>query len=313
MGGEARRRLTQLQRVTHRALARVKGRLRWLCSRVSKLRCSLRVSRLRGTAATRVTPPGGSFSRTRRSWLWGGARPYSSTVLEEGSLMAEASPLVRGHARTGASSGAAPCMCHACAMHAMHMTRMHMHQVRALCHEAVQHVVKGEDVSIRREGHLEEARGYAHFAIDTLSLHLPGQEAIGLDQLVSIEHLPASHLLVPRPATLSERAARAAGSTSLPTGLTSRRHSSRASGRTSGSTSGSSSCLFRANERTATPTRYRNVVRVGFIDAQGGDRSGLDTHSIDIYLMRRRQTLSGRLVHKSTRVERQHTQSTSTH
>ena len=185
-------------------------------------------------------------------------------------------------ARTGASGGAAPCMCHACAMHAMHMARMHMHQVRALCHEAVQHVVKGEDVSIRREGHLEEARGYAHFAIDTLSLHLPGQEAMGLDQLVSIEHLPASHLLVSRPATLSERAARAAGSTSLSAGLTSRRHSNCTSGRTSGSTSGSSSCLFRASERTATPTRHRNVVRVGFIDAQGGDRSGLDTHNIDI-------------------------------
>ena len=86
MGDEARRRLTQLQRTTHRALASVKARL----------------SRLRCTAASRDRPHrGGNFSRTRRNWLRGGVRPFSSsTVLEEGSLMADASPLVRGHART---------------------------------------------------------------------------------------------------------------------------------------------------------------------------------------------------------------------
>eukprot|EP00964_Phaeocystis_antarctica_P141569 scaffold106635_cov68-Phaeocystis_antarctica.AAC.4 len=76
------------------------------------------MSRPRGTAATSTrgaASPGASFSRTRRSWLWGGARPYSSTVLEEGSLMAEASPLVRGHARTSAPGGIAPYICRACA------------------------------------------------------------------------------------------------------------------------------------------------------------------------------------------------------
>jgi len=78
---EARRWLTQLQRTTHRALASVKARL----------------SRLRCTAASRDRPPRGNFSRTRRNWLRGGARPFSSTVLEEGILMAEASPLVPAH------------------------------------------------------------------------------------------------------------------------------------------------------------------------------------------------------------------------
>jgi hypothetical protein len=162
-----------------------------------------------------------------------------------------------------------------------------MHQVRALCHEAVQHVVRGEDVSIRREGHPEEARGYAHFETDTLLLHLPGHEAVGLDQLVSIEHLPLSQP-PSRPAIFLERAARAAGSTSLPARGSTSCHSPTSS-RTSSSTSGSSSCLFKASERSITHTRYRNVVRVSFIDAQGGDRS-LDR---DIFDMSRKTNLIG--------------------
>jgi len=154
-----------------------------------------------------------------------------------------------------------------------------IHQVRALCHEAVQRVVRGEDVAVRREGsregHIEEARGYAHFKVDTLSLHLPGQEAVGLDQLVSVEHLPLSQS-PSLSARLSERAARAVGSTCFPASSTSLRTSGC---RASGSASGDSS-------RADSPARYRNAVRLGFIDAQGGDRSlhiymqirGLDSH-----------------------------------
>ena len=151
-----------------------------------------------------------------------------------------------------------------CASHARESAPTH--QVRALCHEAVQRVVRGEDVAVRREGsregHIEEARGRAHFEVGTLSLHLPGQEAVGLDQLVSVEHLPLSQS-PSRPARLSERAARAVGSTSFPASSTSLRTSGC---RTSGSASGDSS-------RADSPARCRNAVRLGFIDAQGGDRS----------------------------------------
>ena len=151
-----------------------------------------------------------------------------------------------------------------CALHARESAPTH--QVRALCHEAVQRVVRGEDVAVRREGsregHIEEARGRAHFEVGTLSLHLPGQEAVGLDQLVSVEHLPLSQS-PSRPARLSERAARAVGSTSFPASSTSLRTSGC---RTSGSASGDSS-------RADSPARCRNAVRLGFIDAQGGDRS----------------------------------------
>lgn len=120
--------------------------------------------------------------------------------------------------------------------------------VRALSHEAVQHVVKGEVVSIRREGH-PESRGFARFELETLSFRFSAQDAVGLDQMTSVEHV----LL---------ECASPFSSSSRDSGMEANQVEQEARQRRCG----------RSSSDGLTIERHRNALSINYLDTQGGDK-----------------------------------------
>lgn len=120
--------------------------------------------------------------------------------------------------------------------------------MRALSHEAVQHVVKGEVISIRREGH-PESRGFARFELETLSFRFSAQDAVGLDQMTSVKHVPLE-------------CASSLSSSSLDSGTEANQ--------------GEQVAKQRQRERLSgdglTIEHHRNALRINYLDTQGGDK-----------------------------------------
>ena len=121
--------------------------------------------------------------------------------------------------------------------------------VRILSREAVQHVVKGEVVSIRREGH-PELRGFARFELETLSFRFSAQDAIGLDQITSVEHV-----LLECASSLPPSSRDSGTETSQMRQVAKQRGRARSSG------------------EGLTIELHRNALRINYLDTQGGDRS----------------------------------------
>lgn len=121
--------------------------------------------------------------------------------------------------------------------------------VRILSREAVQHVVKGEVVSIRREGH-PELRGFARFELETLSFRFSAQDAVGFDQITSVEHV-----LLECVSSLPPSSRDSGTETSQMGQVAKQRGRARSSG------------------EGLTIELHRNALRINYLDTQGGDRS----------------------------------------
>ena len=121
--------------------------------------------------------------------------------------------------------------------------------VRILSHDAVQYVVKGEVVSIRREGH-PELRGFARFELETLSFRFSAQDAVGLDQITSVEHV-----LLECTSSLPPSSRDSGTETSQKGRVAKQRGRARSSG------------------EGLTIELHRNALRINYLDTQGGDRS----------------------------------------
>ena len=129
--------------------------------------------------------------------------------------------------------------------------------VRVLSHEAVQHVVKGEVVSVRREGH-PELRSFALFELESLSFRFSAQDAVGLDQMTNVEQM----LLGRAPSSSRDSEMEAERSLERVTKQWWQRRWA----------SNSEPTAIAVALAIATSERHRNALRINYLDAQGSDK-----------------------------------------